>query len=616
MEKPRTTELTESALPIVPEPAMPSSMQAELHGVTSTVRPRIDTMPPPADVQRTAASAVVSALVDAGVDTFFGLPGGPIMPFFDAILQEPRARLIESRHETSAFFAAMGYHRATGKVPGVVVTAGPGSTNVFTGLVAANLERVPTILVCGDVPSASTGGVLLQSIGPEGIGIDQAFATNARAVVRVARSSSAAPQAMAAHAAATSSARPGPAVLILPLDRGAHETRSLRYAAVPTKTAYDVDEAVAADVVEELCAARRPMIILGTGARPHAAAIRDFIEAIGVPFMTTPQAKGVISEAHSLSLRNGGLAASWWARRYSGDGADVSLVLGTDLDDVAVGPTPPVVEGGSLIHVDLNPNVFNRNHPTSFAIAGDVGAFARKATAVAAARGLRSRTAAPLLRRARERSPFDVPQFREDDSPLLAPHRVIHDLETAAGPGATYLTDIGEHMLFALHYLTARGPWGFVIHLGLGSMTSGICSAIGHALGGAPRVLCIAGDGGMQMAGSELLVAVKERVPVVFAVFNDARYNMVYHGYRQQFGRESEWSTPWIDFVAWARSFGANGVRIDRPGQISRPLLDELFAARLPAVLDIRHDSDIRIRGAGRVEALQHMSSAPPISIR
>jgi len=161
--------------------------------------------------------------------------------------------------------------------------------------------------------------------------------------------------------------------------------------------------------------------------------------------------------------------------------------------------------------------------------------------------------------------------------------------------------------------LTARGPENFVIHLGLGSMTSGICSAIGLAIGSPDRrIVCICGDGGMQMAGSELLVAAKLKLPIIYAIFNDARYNMVYHGYKQQFEHEALWDTPWIDFVAWGRSFGLPGARIERPGQLTADLLKELSQERLPVILDIRHDPNVRIRGAGRIEALQQMSMAPP----
>jgi acetolactate synthase-1/2/3 large subunit len=568
--------------------------------------------------EETAAAQVVNALLALGVDTYFGVPGGPVMPLFDAILKAaPEVKLVDSRHETNAAFAAAGYWRATGKVPVVVVTAGPGATNVVTGIASAHLERVPMILICGDVAWASSGGVVLQSLGREGLGIEEMLKNITRATVRVALSRSAASQAVAVHRAASSTVNPGPALLVLPIDTGAQVSELAQIESVRTSITSQIEDHVVLEVADALAQATRPLIVVGAACRPFAAAVQRVVETLRIPFVTTPRAKGLISEDHPYSLRNFGMAASWWARRYTAGGVDVSLVMGTDLDDVSVGPTPPVGPGGTLIHVDLDPTVFNRNWPTRMAINCDVGTFATRLAEVARAFKLSNGGAADAMLQSTTGSPFDNEGFRSDDSAQVAPHRVIHDLETAAGPGATFVTDIGEHMLFGLHYLTALGPKSFVIHLGLGSMGSGICSAIGLAFGNRDRrVICICGDGGMQMCGSEILVALKLKLPIVYAVFNDARYNMVYHGYRQQFGNEAAWDSPWIDFVEWAHSMGIPGARIERPGEITADLLNRLTADGRPAVLDIRHDASVRIRGAGRVEALQQMSSAPPPSSR
>ncbi|WP_275937656.1 thiamine pyrophosphate-dependent enzyme [Nannocystis exedens] len=189
--------------------------------------------------------------------------------------------------------------------------------------------------------------------------------------------------------------------------------------------------------------------------------------------------------------------------------------------------------------------------------------FARQLREHVEREGLRSPRGRALADQLRATSPFDVPEFADDDRPQLAPHRAIADLERAAGPDARFVWDIGEHMLFALHYLTARRPDAFTLHLGFGSMASGIAGAIGQAIGDpSRRVVCICGDGGMQMAGMELLVAARERLPIVYAVFNEARYNMVHHGTQQLYGRAVGWETPWIDFEAWARSFGVAGAGI------------------------------------------------------
>jgi acetolactate synthase-1/2/3 large subunit len=569
----------------------------------------VPTATPHAGIGGSAAALLVAALVDAGVDTFFGIPGGPVSPVFAAILEHPGARLVESRQETAAAFAAAGYHRASGRVPAVVVTAGPGPTNAITGIVSAHLERVPMLIICGDVAWAAAGGKLLQDCGPEGIGIEEMLAKVTRATVRVAHARSAVSQGLAALRAATDPLRPGPALLVVPIDRGAAAGTSVR---VEQTRACRVDQPQRA-IVEEagqwLAEAERPLIVLGAGCRPHAAAMRRLVDALDVPFVTTPQAKGVVSELHPRSLRTGGLAASHWARRYTAPGVDVALALGTDLDDCSVGPTPYLAPGGRLVHVDLDPAVFGRNVPCAMGVVADVAAFAEALLEVTRQHGLHNGRCSAALRQIKGGSPFDVADFDTDARAPVAPHRVVADLQTAAGPSARFITDIGEHMLFALHYLTARDPGAFDIHLALGSMASGIAGAVGLALGDrSRRVVCICGDGGMQMAGMELLTAMRERLPIVFAVFNDARYNMVYHGFKHVFGGDAPWDSPWVDFAAWAHAMGMPGVRITEPGQIDVAMLDRLTAPGLPVVLDVRIDREVRIRGGGRNESLQHMS--------
>jgi acetolactate synthase I/II/III large subunit len=560
-----------------------------------------------------AAHRLVRALVEAGVDTFFGVPGGPVSPVFDAILQIEGARLIESRHETAAAFAAADYHRASGRTPAVVVTAGPGATNVVTGVVSAHLERVPMLVICGDVAWAADGARLLQDSGPEGIAVEKLLSNVTRATVRVAQAKTATAQGLAALSAARNPARPGPALLVLPIQYGRGEVSATSVAVAGT----DFQTRPAPEVIETtigaLLQAERPLLVIGAGCRPHAAAIRRLVDGFNIPFVTTPQAKGLVSELHPRSLRHGGLGASMWAREYTSPGVDAVLALGTDLDDCAVGPTRYVGPGGRLIHVDLDSAVFGRNLPTELGVVADVGAFADELSDAVLERGLRHPGTSALLRELRRSSPFERPDFDSDDSPRITPQRAIADLEAAAGRDAAFVTDIGEHMLFALHYLTARDPGSFTIHLGLGSMGSGISGAIGLALARPERpLICVCGDGGMQMAGMEVLVALKYRLPIVYAVFNDARYNMVYHGYRQVFGREAAWDSPWTDFAAWARSMGLAGLRINHPGEITAERLLRLRAAGLPVVLDIRIDREARVSGGGRNEALLHMSMPAP----
>jgi acetolactate synthase-1/2/3 large subunit len=467
------------------------------------------------------------------------------------------------------------------------------------------------VVLCGDVMWASSGERLLQSGGPEGLDIEHMFARISRVAIRVAHARSAATQALAAYQAAIDPLAPGPVVVVVPIDCGAASVPATRTECTIVKRSAAPSRAVVAEVCAMLAGAERPLVVIGGGCRPYARELRRTLDQLGLPFVTTPRAKGLVSENHPSSLRHGGLAASHWARAYTSAGVDVALVLGTDLDDCSVGPTRYLGPGGRLVHVDIDATVFHRNLPTAMGIVADAGAFIeamREAPVEWPQRASVSRRVGDLRRRT---SPFEVPDFAEDDAPMLRPHRAVADLQRAAGPGARFVTDIGEHMLFALHYVTADRPESFSIHLGFGSMGSGICSAIGQALGDPKaRIVCICGDGGMQMVGMEALVALRERLPVIFAVFNDARYNMVYHGYKSITGHEAAWDTPWVDFTLWARSMGVPALCIRHPGELTAERLDDVLSPGLPAVLDMRIDPSVRLRGAGRIEALQQMSGA------
>lgn len=557
-----------------------------------------------------AACRIVEALVQAGVDTFFGIPGGPAAPLFEAVRMHDGARLIESRHESGAAFAAAAFYRASGRVPAVLVTAGPGITNAVTGIASGSLERCPMVVLCGDVAWATTGGCLAQDSGPNGIDAERMLSPMTRLAVRVARPESAASQVLAALQAATHPLHPGPALCVVPIDRAmasAPPAPALpAVLSMPTPVRIEPVEQAAA----LLAAAQRPLLVVGAGCRGHETSVRELADVLNVPFVTTPRAKGLLSEAHPRSLRNGGMAASMWARSYTAGGVDVALVLGTDLDDTSMGCTPYIGAGGQLIHVDNDPRVFQRNLPTALPVVADVGSFASALRAIATERGQINPHGRSLMRAARAVSAFDDSTLgRGREGRAIAPQTAVLELQAAAGERARFITDIGEHMLFVLHYFTAKAPDSFQIQLNLGSMGSGIAGAIGLALADRSRpVVCICGDGCMQMAGMETLVAVRERLPIVFAVFNDSRYNMVHHGMNQIFGEAEAWESPPVDFRAWAHAIGLSAAQVQHEGEIGPGMLESLGALDGPVLLDIRIDRDQRVRGGGRVEALQHMS--------
>jgi hypothetical protein len=221
-----------------------------------------------------AARRLIDALVERGVSTFFGVPGGPVCPVFEAIRLNPRARLIESRHETHAVFAASLYHRASGRVPAIVVTAGPGVTNAVTGIASASLERTPLLVIAGDVAWATTGGRMAQDSGPEGIAIESLLGSITRIQVRAAHARSVVSQALAALDVAVHPANPGPALFVLPLDR-AMQSCELQSITPPQPTiVYDPPRSAVQQAAQWLMQAARPLIVIGAGCRGHERALR------------------------------------------------------------------------------------------------------------------------------------------------------------------------------------------------------------------------------------------------------------------------------------------------------------------------------------------------------
>lgn len=551
----------------------------------------------------TVAKFVVDNLLDQNIDTYFGVPGGPIINMFDAVLRTPGVTLIESKHETAALFEAIGYYKATGKVPVILVSAGPGITNCLTGIASAKALRVPLIVMCGDVSWEKHNHILLQNGGPEGIDIENTFAPHVDKVIRIKHSDSACQQIVDFIKTRKGNA---PSIFVLPLYATNAQIKKPEIKPVILNQSRGL---ISFDVINKvnnlIDNAVKPLLVLGYGSYSCQDKVIELSSHLGIPFVTTPQAKGVVSEKHNLSLRHCGLAASKWIRKYIEDKPDVVLVLGTDLDDCAVGITEFIGEKTQVIHVDLNPNVFNRKYKTTLGIVADIKDFADL---------MLSQKSKPfrhdLIKDIKKENPFDVDMFYMDGSVPITPHRALGDLENNSPYGARFVTDIGEHMLFCLHYLTI-GSNDFSIDLGLGSMGSGICQSIGMCLADKKPTIVVCGDGGMQMHGMEILTAIRHNLPMVFAVFNDARYNMVYHGFKFSFGREEHLGqTDYIDFVKFAESLGIEGYLIEKPGQITNQLIHNAFQSKRPVILDIRIDKSVRIAGAGRVEVLKTMGES------
>jgi acetolactate synthase-1/2/3 large subunit len=480
-----------------------------------------------------------------------------------------------------AVYAAIGYARMTGVPALVLTTAGPGVTNALTGIAAAHSEEVPVILLGGEVPLASTGRAAFQEGTAGGLDVVSILRPVTRWAATVMASSMAAGAAERAWAIATSS-YPGPVFLSVPFDVARAPTSEV-FLAPPQAQPSTPDVQACRTAARLLAHARRPLLVFGNGARNAVSELRDLAERLACPVVVTGHAKGVFPERHPLYLGIIGNAGHPSASEYIAKRPDVVCVVGSRLGDLATNGWSLDLSGtDATIQVDRDSCLIGRNARVTLGIVGDA-----KLVASAMGRALPLKEARPIRL---------TGGCRSHESTLrstgpLKPQSVVEALSTAF-PSAIWCSDIGEHMGMAQHYLRVDRPDQFHCLSGLAAMGSGMGAAIGiqHARPKA-TVVAIVGDGGFCMHMGDLVTCVERRLGVVFAVFNDGRWNMVHHGFYSVLGRApANLPCRIVDLAAVARGIGATADRIETRAQLEPSFLRSLHHQGRPLVLDVRID--------------------------
>jgi acetolactate synthase I/II/III large subunit len=541
----------------------------------------------------TVSRVLLDLLVEAGVDTIFAVPGGAASPFFDALTHRPEIRLIVAKHETGAAFLAVGHALATGRPAAVVTTAGPGFTNVLTGLATAFHEGLPVLFLAGEVPRSAFGRGALQDSSATGIDAVAMARSIAKWSVQVAHAASA-PGLFRKAIAIALSPRQGPVFLSLPLDVGAEIVAPGTWEGAREPGGFQIGIEGCQRARDLLTSAERPLIIAGAGARclESRRVLVATAEHFACPVAVTPKGKGVFPEDHPLYLGGFGYGGHESVTDYLTGGADVILACGTGLDDVATNGWSAALEPRrAFVQVDIDPAVIGRGYPVDLAL---VGPMDRVLTAIT--KGPRV-ARAPITAGPRTQRCPPSPDGRITSAEAMAV------LDAECPDDALFTADLGEHLAFAIHYLRITHARGFLACLGFSSMGSGICSAIGHQLGEpARRTYAVCGDGGFLMFGGELATAVQHGARTTFVVINDSRLNMCHHGMRDVYGRTLDFSSSPVDFALLARAHGAAGVVVRTAADLTEALRLPLNG---PMVLDVRIDPDVRIAGSQRNATLR-----------
>ncbi|MEM2225957.1 MAG: biosynthetic-type acetolactate synthase large subunit [Candidatus Bathyarchaeia archaeon] len=531
-------------------------------------------------LELSGSRALVEALEREGVSVIFGLPGGAIMPVYDALL-DSGIRHILARHEQSAAHMADGYARASGRAGVCMATSGPGSTNLVTGIANAYMDSSPVVAFTGQVPRAMIGRDAFQEADIIGI---TAPITKYNYQVR---SASEIPSIVKKAFLIATSGRPGPVLVDLPKDVQTEvaqmefpDTVEVRGFSPPS----DPDPELLKRAAELLAGADAPFILAGGGVRisnAHLELLR-LAELLMAPVGTTLMGKGCIREDHPLSVGVIGMHGSPLANTLIVK-ADVLLAVGTRFADRTTCDVKEFCKEAEIIHIDIDPAEIGKNKRVRLGIVGD----ARKALARLTeelAKRLKGERPAHWYERIKQ---VKAKLQNEGNDGLSAP-RLLKRLRKLLPDDAIVTTEVGQNQMWASLHFKAYGPRNFITSGGLGTMGFGFPAAIGAKVA-RPEVpvVDIAGDGSFQMTMNSLATSVSERIPVVVVILNNRMLGMVAQWQRLFFrGRYSAVEINPPDFAKIAEAYGAQGIRAESMEEFERAVKAAL-ASDVTTVIDV-----------------------------
>ncbi len=530
-------------------------------------------------MQHTGATILRTLLERQGIHTLAGIPGGAILPFYDA-LHESGIRHILTRHEQGAGFIAQGMARTTGRAAVCLATSGPGATNLLTAIADARLDSVPLVAITAQVPQALIGTDAFQEVDTYGLTLP---ITKHNFLVRsVEELLETIPLAFTL----AESGRPGPVAVDIPKDVLNARADVVDWPAPGGRQAPAACAEAEIDALARLLAsAQRPMLYLGGGVIGADAAelARELAQRLDAPSVTTLMALGTLAADDPLNMgmlgMHGGKGTNLLMRE-----ADVIFAIGARFDDRATGKVAEFCPQATIAHLDIDRAELGKIRAATLALAGDAAeALARLLRRLPAQRHPEWRARAAELRAAH---PLRHPPRREEP---LHPVNLCRFLGEALPTDAIITTDVGQHQMWVAQAFPFNRPRSFLTSGGLGTMGFGLPAAIGAALA-APgrRVVCVSGDGSILMNIQELATLAELDLPVAVLICNNAHLGLVRQQqelfYGQRYSASRFQSSP--DFAAIARGFGLRGVTID-PARDPLGQLAAALSAPGPVLIDI-----------------------------
>ncbi len=535
---------------------------------------------------------MVEALIREGVELIFGYPGGASMEIHQALTQvtgKRSIRVILPRHEQGAVFAAEGYAKATGRVGVVLVTSGPGATNIITGIVDARMDSVPIVVITGQVPQVMIGKDAFQET--DVVGITRPITKHNYLVQRIQDLPRVVKEAF--HIASTG--RPGPVVIDIPKDvQQAHcmpewpaEVRMRSYRPYIKARKKELEQ-----IAQVIRKARKPIIYAGNGTICGNAseALYQFVNSTGIPIVMTVLGLGTFPASHPLCFDMLGMHGAFYAN-YAVNHADLLLAFGVRFDDRVTGKVEEFAKHGIIVHVDIDASEINKIKTAHIPVTSDVRYVLDQLNHMEISQA----DYGPWLeelREVRRKKPF----FYQDDGDSIMPQYVMELLSQKTQGKAIITTGVGQHQMWAAQYFKFLYPRTMLTSAGLGAMGFGFPAALGAKLGRPDwQVIDVDGDGSFVMNLQELATAYSEDIAVKAVVINNQHLGMVvqwedrfYASNRAHtfIGDPCNRENIYPDFVAAAKAFGISGRRVVVKSEVSGAL-DEMLASEKSYVLDV-----------------------------
>ena len=539
--------------------------------------------------EKSGAEILIDTLIEQGVDTVFGYPGGAVLPIYDALFQQTKIRHVLVRHEAGAAHAAEGYARSTGKPGVVLVTSGPGATNAVTGIADAFMDSIPLIVLTGQVATNLIGSDAFQEA--DTIGITRHCSKHNYLVKDPAELATVVREAFTI----ATKGRPGPVVIDIPknVQVATAATDVKRPARTRFTFAGEADYAEINRAVELIANAKAPILYTGGGiinSGPAASeALRELAELTGAPVTSTLMGLGAYPASGEAWLGMLGMHGTYEANMAMNQ-CDVMVCLGARFDDRVTGRLDAFSPGSIKIHVDIDRSSMNKTVRVDLPIVADVGTAMRQMIDVWKGRKYKKQPLDQWWSRIAGWRAVDCLSYPGSTQEIMPQYAIERLFEATKDKAPIITTEVGQHQMWAAQHFHFDAPNKWLTSGGLGTMGYGLPAAIGAQMGDPDAlVIDIAGEASIQMNIQEMATATQYRLPVKVFILNNEWMGMVRQW--QELTYESRYSESYSDslpdFVALAEAYGWKGIRCDDPAKLDDAIA-EMLAYDGPVMFDCR----------------------------